>query len=325
MKTEYYFISENKLRKYKKGKERKKGGMADEIDIEQVCAFKWDLRKITKPFGLKAEMSPEYSKELAFYLGLLLPSDGFATITIVPEPVLPVKRERCAFLMFISAEIDHTNSRRCIPSNIITEIREEYLNSDDPDLVAAATEEPENIRLIEHFTAVIGAFEEVNIPDYVMLVNGNQNLGKRVLEWLQRRFDCYMDDNIELDPVSLKSLAVRWSLLAFNSGLPGTLRILLSPGPAVTGISEVWMEFQLDAIKKLWDSQIEEYRRDPSKQPSSGALIQSLAVSAAGVVTDKLGFEGFSTPVATLTVGGRLEILSPDHALMILKDLSTVV
>lgn len=299
--------------------------MADEIDIEQVCAFKWDLRKITKLFGLKAEMAPEYSKELAFHLGLLLPSDGFATITIVPEPVLPSKRERCSFLMFVSAEIDYTSSRRYIPPSIVAEIREEYLTSDDPDLVSAATEAPETMRLVEHFTAVIGAFEEVNVPDYVMLVNGSQSLGNRVLEWIQRRFDCYMDSNIELDPQSLKSLSVRWSLLAFNSGLSGTLRVLLSPSDAVTGISEVWMEFQLDAIKKLWDTQIEEYRWDQSKQPSSAALIQTLAVSATGVVTDNFKFEGFSTPVATLTVNGRVEILSPDHALMILKDLSTVV
>lgn len=299
--------------------------MADEIDIEQVCAFKWDLRKISKLFGLRAEMASEYSKELAFYLGLLLPSDGFATITIIPEPVLPSKRERCPFLIFISAEIDYTNSRRHVSPNVVAEIREEYLASDDPDVVAAVTEAPESIRLAEHFTAVIGAFEEMGVPDYVMLVNGSQSLGGRVLEWIQRRFDCYMDANIILDPQSLKSLAVRWSLLAFNSGLTGTLRVLLSPNDRITGISEVWMEFQLDPIKKLWESQVEAHRRNQSGPPSSTELLRDLAVGSAGIVTDKFGFEGFSTPVATLTVNGRVEILSPDHALMILKDLSTVV
>ena len=49
-----------------------------------------------------------------------------------------------------------------------------------------------------------------------------------------------------------------------------------------------------------------------------------LAFDAAGVNADKFVFEGFSTPAATLTANGQVEILSPPHALLILKDLSTV-
>ena len=293
--------------------------LEEEIDIEQVCAFKWDLKRVSKPFGLRMDMGPEYSKELAFHLGLLLPSDGFAAVTLIPDPVLPSK-EKCAFLMLISAEVDHSSSRRSVPPSVVAEIRDECLASEDPDVVAAATENPEGIRLVEHFTAVMGSFKEVSVPDYVLLVNGSKSLGAKVMEWVQRRFDCYVDDDVALDPQSLKSLAVRWSLLAFNSGLPGTLRVLLTPSAAVTGISEMWMEFRLDAVKRAWNMLVERHR----SSASSAALLRMLAFDAAGVNADKFVFEGFSTPAATLTANGQVEILSPPHALLILKDLSTV-
>lgn len=198
---------------------------------EFLLNLRWHLGRVTHPYGL--ENTPEAlaraSAELAFHLGLAKRSQGMAHLTTLtsadlrPEafsladPLAPggggggggdVLAEGAGGNVFVlAAQVDHIRSRSALRPR---------------------QEEP-----VEMFTALIAGFQDGDDDEdgaggagggsgsdggseatFCFLSSGNSSaLAARVIDWFERRFDCYVEAFDAVPVATLGLLATRWSVL----------------------------------------------------------------------------------------------------------------
>ena len=188
---------------------------------EFLLNLRWHLGRVTHPYGL--ENTPEAlaraSAELAFHLGLAKRSQGMAHLTTLTSADLRPEAFSLADpaaggdalaegaggnVFVLAAQVDHMRSRSALRPR---------------------QEEP-----VEMFTALIAGFQDGDGDDdeaeaagesdgsseatFCFLSSGNSSaLAARVIDWFERRFDCYVEAFDAVPVATLGLLATRWSVL----------------------------------------------------------------------------------------------------------------
>lgn len=188
---------------------------------EFLLNLRWHLGRVTHPYGL--ENTPEAlaraSAELAFHLGLAKRSQGMAHLTTLTSADLRPEAFSLADpaaggdalaegaggnVFVLAAQVDHMRSRSALRPR---------------------QEEP-----VEMFTALIAGFQDgdgdgdeaeaagesdgSSEATFCFLSSGNSSaLAARVIDWFERRFDCYVETFDAVPVATLGLLATRWSVL----------------------------------------------------------------------------------------------------------------
>lgn len=198
---------------------------------EFLLNLRWHLGRVTHPYGL--ENTPEAlaraSAELAFHLGLAKRSQGMAHLTTLtsadlrpeahsladpaagPGPGDTLAEGAGGNVFVLAAQVDHMRCRGALRPR---------------------QEEP-----VEMFTALIAGFQDGDGDEdgtssggggsgacgesdgsseatFCFLSSGNSSaLAARVIDWFERRFDCYVEAFDAVPVATLGLLATRWSVL----------------------------------------------------------------------------------------------------------------
>lgn len=206
---------------------------------EFLLNLRWHLGRVTHPYGL--ENTPEAlaraSAELAFHLGLAKRSQGLAHLTTLTsadlrpearslaEPGAAALTEGAGGNVFVlAAQVDHMRSRGALrprqeePVEMFTALIAGFQDGDDDE------DEDENGGMDGNGGSggnsggggKRGGEESDGNSEatFCFLSSGNSSaLAARVVDWFERRFDCYVEVFDAVPVATLGLLATRWSVL----------------------------------------------------------------------------------------------------------------